>query len=277
MADHIHNDEINLRQLAKRILKILTSRKRIFTILLLGIMLVSTAYFVKTIYSPKYKSETILKSNTVRKDQINSILEKYNLAMKDEDLDSSIPSDLLNFLVKNNIYKFEAIEIKADITSPDKNDTRKFYKLITHYSRKPSIDNIEKSTMIIDKIRNEIALDNDVTISRIRLTKAILEIDTLIKVASAAGDNFKNNLGTQSGMVIMSDLYKSLNEILSRKSNLENELMYYNTENLIFKASPVVLSKEISTPIIIFFIGFLVWFFLCVFWVMGILIFIDED
>ena len=78
-------------------------------------------------------------------------------------------------------------------------------------------------------------------------------------------------------MLVMNDLYKSLNELLSRKSQLKTELMYYQTENLIFKISPLVLKKNITYPLAIFAIGIGVWFLIYTFWIGGSIIFGDEE
>jgi hypothetical protein len=53
--------------------------------------------------------------------------------------------------------------------------------------------------------------------------------------------------------------------------------MYYQTENLIFKISPLVLKKTISFPLAIFAIGLGIWFLIFTFWTGGIIVFGDEE
>jgi predicted dehydrogenase len=48
-------------------------------------------------------------------------------------------------------------------------------------------------------------------------------------------------------------------------------------ENVIFKASPLVLNKKITMPTIIFIIGFAIWFLICTVWVGGVLVFGDGE
>jgi hypothetical protein len=53
--------------------------------------------------------------------------------------------------------------------------------------------------------------------------------------------------------------------------------MYYQTENLIFKISPLVLKKTISYPLAIFAIGIGVWFLIYTFWIGVTIVFGDEE
>ena len=78
-------------------------------------------------------------------------------------------------------------------------------------------------------------------------------------------------------MMIMNDLYKSLNDILARKTGLMFELSGYQTENIIFKASPLVLNKKITMPTIIFVIGLAIWVLICTLWIGGVLVFGDGE
>jgi len=227
------------------------------------------------ITKPSYKSEVILKSRFLKKDALGKVLDNYNNAFSDEE--NMIPNELKMIFEKNHIVKLEAQEIKADISSPDRNDATKYYKLVTYYSQKPSTNNLETVTAIINDIKSNATIDNDIAIGKIKTEEAIAELDTLLKTALPAGNSFKNRMDGNSSMFIMNDLYRSLNELLSRKSQLKTELMYYQTENLIFKISPLVLTKKISFPLAIFAIGFGVWLFICIFWIGGILVFGDED
>lgn len=276
MAENYQLDELNLKQLAKRFLNVSGSRKKQLTFLLIAIMTLSSAYFIKTLMSPKYETETILKSNYLRKDQMNTILEKFNSGLADAELSSDFSAEFIGFLQRNYIIKFSASEIRPDITSADKNDTKKYYKLRTIYSQKPSLDNIEKSTQIIDKIREEVAKDHEIKIGIVRVKAAISDLDSLIRVATSAGANFNSRLSGMSSTMVVNDIYSSLNAILERKSTLQTELLYYENENLVYMVSPVVLSKVIKMPLIIFLIGFFVWIVLGIFWIGGVMIFGDE-
>lgn len=270
-----YSDEIDLKQLAKRVLVISKKKKKIFTSLLIVIMLLSTAYFVKVLIKPSYLGEVILKSRIIRKDQLTTILNKYN-----NDYDesyASLSSELREVFIRNYIVKVDATEIKSDITSPDKNDITKFYRITTYHSQKPSTKNYEDINKIITDISQNASIDNDITVGKLRTQMAINELDSLLTSALPAGNSFKNKIESGSSMLIMNDLYKSLNELLARKSALVSELMYYQNENIIYKASPYILSKKISMPIAIFFIGFLIWFLICTFWVGGILVFGDYE
>ena len=99
----------------------------------------------------------------------------------------------------------------------------------------------------------------------------------MVNVAFEAGNSFKNKMNMPGNMMVMNDLYKSLNDILARKTGLSAELSFYQTENIIFKASPIILSKKITMPTIIIVIGFAAWFLICAVWIGGVIIFGDEE
>lgn len=268
-------EEIDLKQLAKRTLKVFKNRRKSFTLLLAVIMLLSGAYFFKVIVKPSYISEVILKSRTIRKDQLSSILEKFNLAIKEND--GSLSKDLESSLLRNNIVKFDVSEIKADITSPDKNDITKFYKLTTIYKEKPSSNYSKDAEFIINEIKQHASEDNDIKIGKLKTQLAIGELDTLLKVAISAGGIYKTKLESSTGMIVMDEMYRSLNDLLARKSTLINDAMYYEKENIIFRASPIVLKKNFSFPLIIFFIGLVIWILIVIGWIGAILIFGDDE
>jgi hypothetical protein len=243
--------------------------------MLIVIMGLSLAYFIKVMVKPSYKSEVVLKSKFVRKDQLENIIQKYNIAIDEED--TSVSQRIYNVLTKCHIVKLEISEIKPDITSPDKDDKTKYYKLISYHSQKPNHTEIEDIKLVIEQIKEISSQDNDIIEGKKRTEKAIAEIDSLVKVAFEAGNSFKNKMNMPGNMMVMNDLYKSLNDILARKTGLMYELTGYQTENIIFKASPLILNKKITYPVIIFAIGFLIWILICVFWISGILIFKEND
>lgn len=275
MDTNQYSEEIDLKQLAKKVIKISGNRKKIFTTILIIIMGLSLAYFIKVMVKPSYKSEVVLKSNYVRKNQLETIIEKYNIAIDEED--TSITQKIYNVITKCHIVKLEAIEIKTDITGPDKDDKTKYYKLISYHSQKPNAIEIENITLVINQIKEIASQDNEIIEGKKRTEKAIAEIDSLVNVAFEAGNLFKNKMNMPGNMMVMNDLYKSLNEILARKTGLSAELTSYQTENIIFKASPLVLNKKITMPTIIFVIGFAIWFLICTVWVGGVLVFGDGE
>jgi hypothetical protein len=274
MEKNQYSEEIDLKQLSKKVILISKNRKKIFTTMLMVIMGLSLAYFIKVMIKPSYKSEVVLKSKYIRKDQLENIIAKYNTAIQDED--TSITKNVYNVLMLCNIVKIEISEIKPDITSPDKDDKTKYYKLISFHSEKPNTREIEKIAIVINQIKEIASQDNDIIEGKKRTEKAIAEIDSLVNVAFEAGNSFKNKMNMPGNMMVMNDLYKSLNDILARKTGLTAELTGYQTENVIFKASPLILNKKITYPVIIFAIGILIWIFICTFWISGVLIFGEE-
>jgi hypothetical protein len=271
--DNQYSDEIDLKQLGKKVLRIARNRKKIFISFLVAFMLISLAYFIKVMVKPSYKSEVVLKSRFVRKDQLQSIINKYNIEIQDsKKLQVSKGND---YLEKNGIVKMEIVEIKPDITSPDKDDRTKYYKLISFHFQKPNYT--EEFNLLIDDIKEISCQDNDIIEGKKRTLEAIAEIDTLVEVAFEAGNSFKDKMNMPGNMMVMNDLYKSLNDILARKTSLKAELSGYSTENIIFKASPLIVSKKVTMPMIIFIIGIFSWFIFCMFWIGGVLVFGEEN
>ena len=79
-----NTDEISLKELSKKIIRISNKKKKTFTLLFGGIMLLSAAYFIKVIIKPSYKSEVVLKSRFIKKETLGKILDNYNNAISDE-------------------------------------------------------------------------------------------------------------------------------------------------------------------------------------------------
>ena len=211
MEKNQYSEEIDLKQLAKKVILISKNRKKIFTTMLMIIMGLSVAYFIKVMIKPSYKSEVVLKSKYVRKDQLENIIAMYNNSIQEED--TSITKKVYDVLMSCNIVKIEISEIKPDITSPDKDDRTKYYKLISFHSEKPNAVEIEKIAIVINQINAIASLDNDIIEGKKRTEKAIAEIDSLVSVAFEAGNSFKNKMNMPGNMMVMNDLYKSLNDI----------------------------------------------------------------
>jgi hypothetical protein len=240
-----------------------------------GIMLLSAAYFIKVIIKPSYKSEVVMKSKFLRKDVFQNILEFYNADIHNDY--EKLNNEFKNSIINSKITKFETTEIKPDITSPDKDDKTKYYRFTMLHSQKPPKSSENDFKVILNDIRQKVALDHDVTIGREKTEEAISELDSLLQTALPAGNSFKNRIDAGTSMLIMNDLYKSLNDLLARQAGLKTELRYFQTENLIFQVSPIVLSKKISFPMVIFVIGFAIWFFICAVWVGSILVFGEDE
>ncbi|MBL7790444.1 MAG: hypothetical protein JNL75_11500 [Chitinophagales bacterium] len=268
-------EEITIKDLGKKVLKVCRRKKKLFLSILIGIMVLSGVYFTKVVLKPSYKSEVVLKSRFLRKDVFVSILDYYNASLKNdyENMNDNLKSSVISL----QIAKLEAKEIKAEITSPDKDDKTKYYRFTMIHYQKPSVTAENNFKIILDDIKQKVAVDQDVTISKKRTEEAIVELDSLLKTALPAGDAFKEKLNSGSSMLVLSDLYRSLNDLLTRKSGLKTELQYYQTENLIYQVSPIVLTKVISFPLIIFGIGFAIWLLICISWVGFELVFGDDD
>jgi len=270
-----YSDEISLKELGKKVLKITRQKKKLFMGMLIAIMALSAAYFTKVVIKPSYKSEVVLKSKFLRKDAFSNILDFYNASLKNdfENLDDSVRLSLIN----SQIAKLETSEIKADITSPDKDDKTKYYRFIMIHHQKPAKSADNDFNILLHDIKKKVSMDHDVSIGKQKTEEAIAELDSLLRTALPAGDAFKDKINSGSSMFIINDLYKSLNDLLTRKSGLKTELQYFQTENLIYQVTPIVMSKKISFPLIIFLIGFVIWLFVCAAWVGFEMVFGDDE
>lgn len=266
-----NNDEIDLKGLAKKVLLVVAKKKKKFTLLLIGIFALSLIYFLKEVIKPTYISEMIVETRMLRNDQIQNMVSYYNQAIKNDD---PLPDSILSMIDYNNLKKIESIQVKKDIQSADKEEDEKLFKVTFYHSSRPQ--KLDDVRLIIDDFKRMASEENDIGVLRQNTAQSILEIDSLIHTATEAGNNFKKNLGSPNSMVVLNDMYKSLNEILIRKSSLLIQQRLLESNNLLYKASPLVLSKKIDFPFVIFLIGGLLWFLICFCWVAGIIVF-GED
>jgi len=270
-----NSDEIDLKQLGKKVLLISKNRKKIFTTLLIVILSLSALYFLKVMLMPKYKGEVILKSGFVRKEQLKENIDIFNDAINEND-SLIIGVDLYKTLIKNNLIRFEIEEIKSDIATTDKDDKTKYYKFKITFIEKPTVENQKSVNKVVDYIKYNISINNDIVESKKLAIESIAEMDTLVNVAFEAGNLFKNKMNMPGNLMVMNDLYKSLNDILAKKAALKSQLVYLQTENLIFQVSPMLVTKSISFPTVIFAIGILIWLIICIVWISLVLVF-GED
>jgi hypothetical protein len=274
MDNQRNSDEIDLKQVGKKVTKIFYKRKKLFVSLLCVIMIFALAYFVYVLIIPVYKSEVILKSKFVKMEQLESCFKKYNSYINAPNT-NPINKQLGDILKKANILKYELSEINAD--PKDKDIKFRLYNLKILYSDKPNEMSEKALNMTIQDVQNFIASENEVIENKKRLLSGIIETDSLIKIAFDAGNNMKNRIQNNGQMLVMSDIYKSINDILTKKEIYQIELAFYNNENLVFKSSPSLISKKIEMPIIIFVIAFFLWAFIVGVYITFDIIFKDEE
>ena len=274
MENQRYNDEIDLKQLGRKVTKIFAKRKKLFTIIFTVIMLLALAYFIMVMIKPVYKSEVILKSKFVKMEQLESCFKKYNSYINAPNT-NPINKELGDMLKKANILKYELSEINAD--PKDKDIKFRLYNLRVLYSDRPNELSDKVLNMTITDVQNFIASENEIIENKKRLLSGIIETDSLIKIAFNAGNNMKNRIQDNGQMLIMSDIYKSINDILTKKENYQIELAFYNNENLVFKSSPSLISKKIEMPIIIFFIAFFVWILIIGIYIVFDIVFKDDE
>ena len=272
--DNQYSDEIDLKQVGKKVVKIFSKRKKLFMSLLITITLISLLYFVKVLNRPVYKSEVILKSKFVKMEQLESCFKKYNSFINAPNT-NPINKELGKILNKANILKFELTEINAD--PKDKDIKFRLYDLRVLYSDKPNELSEKALNLTISDVQNFISTENEIIENKKRLVSGIIETDSLIKIAFNAGTNMKNRIQENGQMLVMNDIYKSINDILTKKEIYQAELAFYNNENLIFKSSPSLISKKIEMPILIFVFAFFLWAFIVSVYIAFDIIFKDEE
>jgi hypothetical protein len=274
MENNLNSDEINLKQLGKKVVQIFSSKRRTFGLIFIITMLLASVYFVKIIVNPSYKSEVILKTKFINIKQLEACFEKYNSFLGAPNTNPVDP-EFGKLLMKSNITRFEISEINAD--PKDKDLKYRLYSLVTFYGKKPEANSEQNIDATIRDIQNFLSRQNEIVEHRKRLKEGIIETDSLIKIAFNAGNNMKNRIQENGQMLVLSDIYNSISGILSKKEAYQIELAFYNNDNLIFKASPVIISKKIKVPLMIYIYGFLFWAFICGVWIMGSLVFGGDD
>ena len=146
------------------------------------------------------------------------------------------------------------------------------------YSKKPELEDLKIYNTIIKDIQNKFMSDNEVIEQKVKLTNYVKELDTLLLVANKAGNSYKDKLVNQSSqMLIMDDLYAGLNELIVQKVNNQSELALLSSENILFSSSPIIVSRQIEYPWIIFIVAFAIWFSFCAIWTILVLIFSEND
>ena len=236
-------------------------------------MLLSTAYFFKVILLPKYNSEVILKSKFIKIDQLKASIDKINSYLeKDSSLNEN--KEQFHLFEKANILKFDISELNAD--PRDKEEKFRLYKLVTIHSKYPN-KNIEQITdIVINDIRKDFENENEIKENILILKASISDIDSLIQIAFKAGRSMENRLGSNTQTIMLTDIYKGINEIIQQRDGYMRTLNFYSSENLLFKTSPINITQKISFPIIILFIGFAFWLFLSLSYVFVLIIFDDN-
>lgn len=281
MDNQRYTDEIDLKQLGKRVVNIIRNKKKVFSSLLIAIMLLSTIYFLKVVFLPNYRATLILKSKYVKYDQLKQNIDQYNYHLDDPNL-NPLNSDLEKAIDDIKLNKLVVTEIvnKEDILKKDNDNKYKLYSLDLIFKVKPNIDNIEKSkNKILENLQIGCSKDNEVLENKVRLTNSIRALDSLIQIALNAGSSYKDKIAVSNSgqLLVMNDLYKGINELTTQKTNSELELAMYQDKNIIFQSSSTIVSNKMEYPVIIFLWAFMLWFVIVSIWMFFLIIFSDLD
>lgn len=276
-----YNDEIDIKQLGRRMLDVARSKKKTLTSLLIILALLSLTLFAKVVFIPTYKASYILKSKFVRYDQINKTIDKYNYYIDDPDLTPL--SDTIAYYVDDIKLKdvvITEIENNADVLV--KEDEQKFnlYDISFLFKKHTRYIDFEKfNNLILKDIKESCATDNQIVETKIKLQNGIQEIDSLIKTANEAGVSYTKTLSSGSGgqLMVMNDLYTGINSLINQKLNYQQGLALLETENLIFKTSPLIVSNKIEYPWVIFLIAFGIWVFISIAYIFLSVVFGDGN
>lgn len=274
MENQRYNDEIDLKQLGKKILALFNKNKKRYTILLILSLLMSGLYFLKTIITPSYKATVILKSKSIRFDQLNNFVAKFNGYIADSSI-NYIQPEIANYINKSSIARIDIIE--NEVKLKDKDLSFKLYTLNVVYNKVPSQFIINNISILTSGIQDYCIQDKETVENKIKLEKAIKEFDTLVKTSHEVGEKYKNNLNgvNSSQIMVMNDVYKGFGDIVNQKLMFEQELALLDKRNIIFESSPVVIKKSIERPYLIFVIGIMIWSFFVIAWILGEIVFGD--
>lgn len=278
MENRQYSDEIDLKQLGGRLVSIFNRRKKVVILTFLITLSLSLAYFVKVIYMPTYKANFILKSRTVKFDQIENNFDKYNYYIADPEL-NPLSDTIIKAINSITLKKISVQEIKNNDNLLNKDQDPKLYNTTLFFKIKPNIDNVEKALdIIIGDVQQVSQKDNETVQNRLRLKNKIEELDSLIKVAYAAGSSYEKKIGlsTNGQLLVMNDLYKGINELIGLKLDCEKELSMLKAENIIYLSSAIFIGNKIEYPWLVFLIAFCIWLFSIGLWMFSIIVFTDE-
>lgn len=269
-----YSDEIDLKQLGKRVFKISKDKKKPFTLIFLFLFLIAMYFFISEVFKPSYKAEFILKTKVVKKDQLEKVIEKYNSSILNTQL-NPINNEISNFLKSSNIFLLSVKENEVD--SKDKGESYRFYTYRVFFSSLPKEETINNLDLLLKDIQSNCSKDNEIIQNKILIQNEIIQMDSLINVAFSVGNTYKQKLenGTNNQLLVMNDLYKGINELSNQKANLQNSLAMLQPENIIFQTSPSILSQKTKYPTIFFLFSIVAWIVICGFWICGEIIFGD--
>lgn len=254
------SDEIQIKNLIKKVILIYNKkRKKIYSLLGLIILLCSI-YFFRVMLAPKYRTEVILKSKYIKIDQLNACVNNLNLSIED-------PKDEIYYELfkKFNVLKIGISELNPD--PRDKEEKFRLYLLKLIHSKAQIKGNEQILDTIVYVMQQKFAVENEIS-ENIKILKfSIADIDSLIQIAFKAGRGIESHLGTSNQTFLMSDIYKGIKDIIQQREGYQKQLSFYDTSNLVFKSSPSVQSKNFKFPFIIFLVGLGVWSFIVAVWI----------
>lgn len=276
MENQQYSDEINLKQLGKKIIKISKENRKKFTLILLVILIISSIFFINVIVNPSYKAEMILKTRFIKKDQLEKVIDKYNSSISNPIL-NPIDTNVSRYIKSSDIFLISVKDNEVDVK--DKGEIYRFYTYRLFFNSLPKSESIEKVNVLIKDIQQNCIKDNEIVQNKILIQNEINELDSLIRIAYSVGNSYKTKLesGYNGQLLVMNDLYKGINELSNQKANLQNSLAMLQTDNIIFQTSPTILSKKTKYPIIFFFVGFFIWISICSLWIVICILFGDDN
>lgn len=280
MEQYKLNDEIDLRGLGKKVLKIIKKKKKVFTSFLIICFALSTIYFVKVVFIPNYKASFILKSKYVQFDQLKQNIDLYNYHIGSGELNPL--SDSLTQVFRNlEILNIDLTEIinKDDLKIKDESNF-KLYAIKVIFKSKSNSKEVEAAkNLLIKDLQIRCGLDNDVIVTKHKIESTIIELDSLIKIAYSAGQSYTNKIenSNSSQLMVMNDVYNGINNLITQKLNYKRELSLIENSNIIYQTSQTIISKKVEMPLIVFIICFVVWFAGCAIWIGFEIIFGDSE
>jgi hypothetical protein len=274
-------NEVDLKKVGKQVARIFSLKKTKFTYLFIVIFLIATAYFLKVVFIPSFKSSFILKSKYVKFDQVKQNIEQFNYYISAPEF-NPLSSEVSKAINTIDLRKIEVVEIKNndDLLNKDNENRYKLFNITFVFKKNPEMGHISKvKNIILQDIQKNSVFDNEIMENKVKLENNVRELDSLIKVAYEAGKRYENHIGSSGSgqLLVMNDLFKGINELISQKINCQKELNMHKQENIIFQSSPMFVSNKIEYPWAIFVIAFFVWFAIVSVWTIGIIVFTDPE
>lgn len=226
--------EISLSELIKKISTIFKENKFIYLLIFVLVFLGGVRVVMKSKLNPEYKAQVLLGSEVLNLPTLQVIIDDINLEVEESEANKK-------FLQNQNLYseiedlKFGEFKIKY-VDEKDKN-LKAFLLELTFKEPSEKLKFNEISDFILNDITKKVKGNISILENKRELQKNIEVINQSIAKAEetelAIRENIKSN--KEVSIIGITEFYTDLNDLITKKNQMEKELFFYEDVNLIYK------------------------------------------